>query len=89
MSKPELNVVPFPMMEPHPEIGEMLGELTRLQESGAIDGIAVVVMLKDGGALTTFVKGGNLFALMGATSYMMRRLEAQAEEMVESSGFPA
>jgi len=84
--RPNLTVVPFPAAEPDPDMQAMVGDLILAIEAGLIDGIAIITTLRDGGVSTSYIRGSNLFGLIGASSYMTRRLEGEIQNLSEFSG---
>lgn len=84
--RPNLTVVPFPAHEPDADMQQMMADIAGAVDAGIIDGIAIIATLRDGGVSTAYIRGGNLFGLIGASSYMTRRLEGEIQNMDTYSG---
>lgn len=78
-SRQMLTVVPFRQPEPDEDILMALGQFEDRARDGQLVAIAIAGVNRDGAASTAYVKGPELFALMGVVQHLMRRVASEME----------
>ena len=78
-SRQMLTVVPFRQPEPDGEIMSVLARFEERARDGQLVSIAIAGVNRDGAASTAYVKGPELFALMGVVQHLMRRVSSEVE----------